>query len=367
MTGAVASGRLPGPRADVALIEGYHSPQLDVAVRLNTNECAEPPPPGFSEALARELTGISLNRYPDRSVWRLRAAVAEHEGVAPEQVFCANGSNEVLQALLLAYGGPDRAVATFEPTYALHAHIARITGTEVISGERDEDFLIGAGALAAVLEEGARRFGSANPVVTFLCSPNNPTGRLEPVPIVDEVLASAPGLVVVDEAYGQFAATSAIARLGEHPNLVVVRTFSKTWSLAAVRLGYLVADPEVVETVERVTLPYHLGALAQAAGMVALRFDAEMRERVARIVAERERVVAGLAALGAWVCPSDANFVLFRPTGHDARAVWDGLVSRSVLVRDVSAWPGLAGCLRVTVGTPEENDAFLAALGAVLQ
>jgi histidinol-phosphate aminotransferase len=176
------------------------------------------------------------------------------------------------------------------------------------------------------------------------------------------VLARAPGLVVVDEAYGQFAPRSAMELLDEHPHLVVIRTFSKTWSLAALRLGYAVASPEVVDAMFRVTLPYHLDAAKQAAGRVALRFEREMRARVARLVEERGRLVAALADLGADVVPPDANFVLFRPPRRDAAEVWTHLVGRSVLVRDVSSWPRLAGFLRVTVGTREENDAFLAGL-----
>ncbi|MCU1493694.1 MAG: hisC [Acidimicrobiaceae bacterium] len=344
---------------------GYHSPQIDVDVRLNTNEAPEPPPAGFVAELQAELERIPFNRYPDRQALALRSAIGAQHNVGAEQVYCANGSNEVLQSILLAYGGPGRAAAVFEPTYALHSHIARITGTEVIAGERDDDMLVDELELARVLTVGGR-IGGANPAVMFLCSPNNPTGRAEPRDTVERVIASAPGLVVVDEAYGQFARWSACELLHDSPNLVVVRTFSKTWSLAGLRLGYAIAEAEVVDALLRVTLPYHLDAVKQAAGRIALGYGDEMRERVARLAEERGRVAAALAELPVDVYPSDANFILFRVRAHDAQEVWRSLVQRSILVRDVTGWPSLAGCLRVTIGTQAENDAFLAGLTAVL-
>lgn len=352
------------PRDDVALMEGYHSPQLDVRVRLNANEAPEAPPEGFVERAAELVRNLAFNRYPDREAMALRERLAAAHGLEASQVFCANGSNEVLQCLLLAYGGAGRSVAVFEPTYALHSHIAVVTGTGVLTGERDEDYFISPGELDRVLAEGAA-LGPHNPVVTFVCSPNNPTGRLEPAERLEAVLEAAPGLVVVDEAYGQFAPRSAVELLGTHPRLVVVRTFSKTWSLAGMRLGYALAAPEVVRALEAVALPYHLDAAKQALGCLALDYGEEMSGRVGRLVAERERLVARLAALGASVVPSDANFVLFTMPGRDAKALWRGLLEASVLVRDVSSWPRLTGYLRVTVGTPAEDDAFVEALASL--
>jgi histidinol-phosphate aminotransferase len=347
------------PRGDLALLEGYHSPQLDVRVRLNTNEAPVPPPAGFRERLAEALAGIDWHRYPDRSYRELRAALAAHHGVAPEQVFAANGSNEVLQTLCLTYGGPGRTAAVFEPTYALHSHISRITGTTVAVGERDENFVL-------ALDEVRRVLAEAEPAITFLCSPNNPTGMVEPPDLVRAVAAEAPGLVVVDEAYGQFAPWSALEVVdGERP-LVVTRTFSKTWSMAAARLGYLVGPPWLVAELDKVVLPYHLDAVKQAAGTAALDFAEEMRARVAGIVEERGRLTAALADLPVDFWPSGANFVLFRPRLHEGGQVWKDLVARSVLVRDCSSWPRLEGCLRVTIGTPGEDDAFLGALSEVL-
>ncbi len=351
------SRRLPAPREELSLREGYHSPQVAVEVRLNTNESPFPPPSGWREALVEELRGIEFHRYPDRAAWGLRKALADLHGVVPEAVFCANGSNEVLQSVCLGYGGPGRRALTFEPTYALHSHIAHLTGTAVVEAGRRDDFTLDPAVVAAALP-GAD--------ICFLCSPNNPTGLAEDRALVEEVVATAPGLVVVDEAYGQFADWSAIDLVADDRPLVVTRTYSKTWALAGLRLGYLVGPPAVVEVLERVALPYHLDAVKQAAGRLAVRFRDEMDQRVATIVAERGRLLDGLQRLGMTTWPSQANFVLWRPERRPAGDVWRGLLDHSVLVRDCSGWPGLAGCLRVTVGTPGENDRFLKALSEVL-
>jgi histidinol-phosphate aminotransferase len=346
------------PREDVALMSGYHSPQVDVKVRLNTNEAPEPPPAAFTERLADELRRIDWNRYPDRAASELRAAIADLHGVSPDQVFAANGSNEALLLLLLAYGGAGRRAAVFEPTYALHSHIARVTGTEVLTGARRDDFTLEPGEVDRVL--------AAGPEVVFLCSPNNPTGRVERRDAVVDILARSAGLVIVDEAYGQFASWSAIDLVADDRNLVVVRTYSKTWAMAAARLGYLIGPAPLVAALEKVALPYHLDAVKQVAGRLALRFRAEMDARVAALVEERGRLTAALADLPVETWPSEANFILFRPTNVAGHAVWERLLERSVLVRDCSAWDHLDGCLRVTVGTPEENGAFLAALKEAL-
>ncbi|MBV8980429.1 MAG: histidinol-phosphate transaminase [Acidimicrobiia bacterium] len=346
-------------RDDLGTLEGYHSPQVDVAVRLNTNESPYPPPDAWREALLDELRGTAFHRYPERDALELRRAIGALHGVDPEQVLAANGSNEVIQALCLAFGGPGRKAAVFRPTYLMHSHIARITGTEVVEGERDETF-------ALDMTELDRLVGNEQPAITFLCSPNNPTGRLEPPEAIERVLSLGAGLVVVDEAYGQFAPGSAVDQIEDGKPLVVIRTFSKTWSMAAARLGYLVGPPEIITAVEAVLLPYHLDAMKQAAGRLALRFRAEMDSRVSTIVEERGRLVAGLGELPVDVWPSAANFILFRPRAKDGDKVWQELVERSVLVRNCANWPRLEGCLRVTVGTAEENDAFLSALGEVL-
>ncbi|HJV09495.1 MAG TPA: histidinol-phosphate transaminase [Acidimicrobiales bacterium] len=348
-----------GVRDDLAELEGYHSAQVTVDVRLNTNESPYPPPPAWRDAFLEELAAVPLHRYPDRSATALRTDIGELHGVGPEQVLAGNGSNEVIQALCLAYGGAGRTVAVFEPTYALHSHIPRITGTGVAVGERRPDFTLDPAEVQRVLAE-------AKPAITFLCSPNNPTGVIDSTEVVEAALAAAPGLVVVDEAYGQFTSTSALPLVDDNRPLVVTRTFSKTWSMAGCRLGYLVAPAGIVAGAERAVLPYHLDAATQIAGRLALRFTAEMEARVAALVAERERLAGALAALPVETWPSGANFLLFRAHDVDGPTVWKGLVERSVLVRDCSSWPRLDGCLRVTVGTPAEDDAFLAALSEVL-
>ena len=273
-----------------------------------------------------------------------------------------NGSNEVLQTVLLTYGGPGRTEAVWEPTYALHAHIARLTGTAVAEGERGEDF-------ALDLDEIRRVVTGAAPSVAFLCSPNNPTGVVDDpddVAATLDLVAGRDGLLVVDEAYGQFAPWSALDLVDEAAPLVVTRTFSKTWSMAAARLGYLIGPSWVVDDLHKVVLPYHLDAAKQRAGVLALDHAGAMAARVERLVAERRRLVAALEDLPVDVWPSGANFVLFRPRGADGDAVWQGLLDRSVLVRNCASWPRLDGCLRVTIGTPTEDDAFLAALREIL-
>ncbi len=341
-------------RDDLQLFDGYHSPQVAVDVRLNTNESPYPPPAAWLDALRDELAGVPFHRYPDREASALRAALAELHGVRPEQVLAANGSNEALLWLCLTYGGHGRNVGVFEPTYALHSHIARITGTGVLVGARRDDFTLDTAEVDREL--------ALAPEITFLCSPNNPTGRVERREDVTAVLDRVPGLLVVDEAYGQFASWSAIELVDDARPLVVLRTYSKTWSMAAARLGYLIGPAWLIEALEKVALPYHLDALKQVAGRLALRFRAEMEARVALLVEERGRLTAALADLPVETWPSESNFILFRPTTVAGRTVWERLLERSVLVRDCTSWPNLDGCLRVTVGTPEENSAFLAAL-----
>jgi histidinol-phosphate aminotransferase len=276
----------------------------------------------------------------------------------------AVGGEDLLgpHAVERADGGPGRTAAVWEPTYALHSHIARLTGTAVAEGERADDF-------STDLDEVRRVVSLVEPSVAFLCSPNNPTGMVDDEPTVRatlELVEGVDGLLVVDEAYGQFAPWSALGLVADDVPLVVSRTFSKTWSMAAARLGYLVGPAEVVAELEKVVLPYHLDAMKQAAGCLALDHVADMDARVARLVEERGRLVTRLGDLPVEVWPSGANFVLFRPIGLDGSVVWQRLVDRSVLVRDCSSWPRLEGCLRVTVGTPTEDDAFLTALEEIL-
>ena len=356
---ASPAGPLVAVRDDLRALEGYHSPQVDVRVRLNTNEAPSPPPPAWRDAWAAEVSRIDWHRYPDRAATELRTAIAQSHGVRADQVFAANGSNEVLQTLLLAYAGHGRTVATFEPTYQLHGHIARLTGASVAEGERAADFALDLAEVHRVLD-------AASPTVTFLCSPNNPTGVVDAEATVREVLGLVPGLLVVDEAYGQFAPWSAIELIDDARRLVVTRTFSKTWSMAAARLSYLLGPSWLVAELDKVVLPYHLDASKQIAGRLALRFADEMHARIGMIVGERERIATRLSTMAVDQWPSGANFILFRPRTVSGNGVWQGLLDRSVLVRNCSSWPRLENCLRITVGMPEENDAFLDALAEVL-
>jgi histidinol-phosphate aminotransferase len=333
--------------------------QVDVDVRLNTNESPLPPPDAWRTELATELATVEWHRYPDRAASDLRAAIARWHGVRHEQVFAANGSNEVLQTLLLTYAGPGRTVVTFEPTYQMHGHIARIIGATVVEGERGADYVLGVDTARRVVRDAA-------PAVVFLCSPNNPTGLVEDPATVHAVIDAAPGLVVVDEAYAQFASWSALDLVRDDGRLAVVRTFSKTWSMAGARLGYVIAPSWVVANLEKVVLPYHLDVVKQIAGRLALGHVDEMDARVKQIVDERDRLFDALAALPVNVFPSGANFILFRPQALGGHDVWRRLVDHGVLVRDCSRWPRLDGCLRVTIGLPAENDRFLSALGTVL-
>lgn len=345
-------------REDLARRPAYRSPQESVDVRLNTNEAPEPPPSEWLEDLARELRGIPFNRYPDRSARALRDGLAELHGVSPDQILAANGSNEVIQLLLLAYGGPGRTAALWEPTYGLHSLIARLTSTRVVAGDRRSDFALDEDEVERVLRD--------QPEITFLCSPNNPTGRAESPDMIKWVIDRAPGLVIVDEAYGQFARWSALSVVDDDAPVAVVRTFSKTWAMAGLRLGYLVASSRIVSDVDRATLPYHLDAAKQVAGRLALRHRIEMEARVEAVMGERERLYERLSAMPLEVWPSDANFLLFRPKGREATEVWELLLARSILIRDFSASRGTEGCLRVTVGTQQENDSFVAALSRIL-
>ncbi|MGX7675240.1 histidinol-phosphate transaminase [Plantactinospora sp. DSM 117369] len=338
----------------------YGAPQLDVPVRLNTNENSYPLPEPVVEAIGKAVAAElrDLNRYPDRDAVALRADLADYlgHGLGTAHVWAANGSNEVQQQLFQVFGGPGRTALGFTPAYSMHPLLATGTGTTWRDGNRGADFgLTAADAVAQV-----RRH---RPDLVFLCSPNNPTGTALDPAVLDAVLAEAPGMVVVDEAYAEFArpgTPTALALLPGHPRLVVTRTMSKAFGFAGGRLGYLAADPAVVDAVQLVRLPYHLSALTQAAARAALAHRDLLLGTVEVIKEQRDRIVAGLRSRGRAVADSDANFVLFE-VGGDQRVAWRALLDHGVLVRDV----GLPGWLRVTAGMPQETDAFLAAIESV--
>ena len=354
----------PTIRSDLRTMEGYHSPQLDVEVRLNTNESPFPPPEEFVSAFMNEVRRVDWHRYPDRLAQSLREDIAAIHEVEPQQVFVANGSNEVLQTICLTFGGSGRTVATFEPTYAMYQQIARTTQCKVIEATRDSQYRV---ALSEVEKVVARD----HPNIIFFCSPNNPTGTPERLEVIEGALKISDGVVVVDEAYGQFADFTALDLLrGDEAadSLIVTRTFSKTWSMAGARLGYCVAPSWMLPEFEKVVLPYHLDSVKQIAGRVALRFYGDMEERVAKLGAERDRITEALTLMGLDVWPSQANFIMFRttPCSLGGDYVWQRLVDQSVLIRNCSNWPGLADCLRVTLGTENENNIFLEALKEAL-
>jgi len=347
-------------REDLRGRSPYGAPQLDVAVRLNTNENSYPLPDAVVDAIAKAVQAElrDLNRYPDRDAVALRTDLADYlgHGLTPANVWAANGSNEVQQQLLQAFAGPGRTALGFGPSYSMHPLLAAGTGTRWIGALRDPDFgLTPASAIAQIREH--------DPDVVFLCSPNNPTGTALDPAVIDAVLAAARGMVVADEAYAEFArpgTPSALGLLPGHPRLVVTRTMSKAFGFAGGRLGYLAADPAVVDAVQLVRLPYHLSALTQAAARAALAQRDVLLGTVDAIKQERDRIVSALRGRGIRVADSDANFVLFE-VGGDQRIAWQRLLDQGVLVRDV----GLPGWLRVTAGTPAETDAFLSAMGAI--
>jgi histidinol-phosphate aminotransferase len=292
-------------------------------------------------------------------VTELRETIARRHNVDPANIFVANGSNEVLQTILLAYGGAGRCVATFEPTYQMYSQIARVTGAEVVQGERRADLTLDAIEIERVLTR-------HKPSVSFLCNPNNPTGIIEPRENLEVMLAHTTGVVVVDEAYAEFSEWSAVDMVTEDRPLAVTRTFSKTLSMAALRVGYVVAPKQMIADLEIAVLPYHLDSFKQAATIAALNFVSEMEQRVDIIKSERSRIFAAISEMECDVWPSGSNFILFRPRSAAAAVVWQRMVDSGVLVRDFSTTPRLSGCLRVTVGTPDENSAFLDALSKAL-
>ena len=344
----------------------YGAPELDVPVRLNVNENPHPLPEPLVRAMADRVRGVAggLNRYPDRDATELRAALAGYvarctgHSVDVGQVWAANGSNEVLQQLFQAFGGPGRRALGFEPSYTMHALIARNSGTAWVPCMRDERFGIDLRAAREALAE-------QRPHLVVITSPNNPTGAAVPAETVlalyDAAQAARPCMVVVDEAYGEFSDRPSLVPLVEgRPHLVVTRTMSKAFGAAGLRVGYLVADPAVVDAVQLVRLPYHLSSVTQALAMVALEHADTLLAYVERLKDERRRVVGELTAIGYDVDESDASFVQFGPFDDTHRA-WQAVLDHGVLIRD----NGIPRRLRASVGTPAENDAFLRAARAV--
>ncbi len=342
-------------RPDLRHLHAYGAPQLDVPVQLNTNENPYAPSEALRQAIADAVAGIAgtLNRYPDRDAVELRKDLADYlgHGLTARQVWAANGSNEIIQQLLQAFGGPGRTALCFEPSYSMHPLISQVTATAWVEGSRDADY---------GMSTAAGQVRRHRPDVVFITSPNNPTSTSVPLGLVEDVYDAAPGLVVVDEAYAEFARAgtpSALTLLPGRPRLVVSRTMSKAFAAAGTRLGYLAADPAVIEALLLVRLPYHLSTVTQAVARAAIAHRDEPLATVGALRRSRDDLVGWLRARGLAVADSDANFVLFG-VFDDRDAVWQGLLDRGVLIRNT----GPAGWLRVTVGTPAENDAFKQAL-----
>lgn len=349
-----------GGRSDLQDLQPYRAPQPQVAVKLNTNESPYPPTEEFRHELSEGIARLTLERYPDREATEFREALAGHLGTLTDRVWVANGSNELLLQLLLAFGGTERKVMTFEPTYAMHGHITRVSGTRLLRGRRNPDFTMHLDATVEAIR-------TQSPDIVFLCSPNNPTGNSMNEEEVVAVCDAAPGIVILDEAYAEFSGRSFLRLIEDWDHLVITRSFSKAWRLAGARIGYLVAQPWIHDEILKVRLPYHLSALTQLAGVTALHHSKEMLSTVETMRHERDRLWGELSTTrGITAFPSDANFVLFRCESMGAEEVWQKLLERGVLIRDFSDMQGCEECLRVSVGTPEEDERFLETLSEIL-
>jgi len=342
-------------RDDLRGLKPYGAPTDPVSIQLNVNENTHPIPEAVATdivmALARAV--MTANRYPDREFTELREALAQYLGLGltADNIWAANGSNEVLQQTLQAFGGPGRRVLGFPPTYSMHSIIASGTGTEWVTSARDADYDLTPETVVTAIAE-------YSPDVVFLCSPNNPTGT----PVSNETISAAyeatDGIVLVDEAYAEFSdRESALSLLDGRPRLIVSRTMSKAFAFAGARVGYLAADPAIADALRLVRLPYHLSALTQAAAVAALAHAPEMLAMVDEIKTQRDRMSAGLQALGFTPVPSEANFVLFGNVA-DPQALFNKLLIQDILIRDV----GIPNHLRVTAGTESETTVFLEAM-----
>ena len=346
-------------RSDLVGQVPYGAPQIDVSIKLNVNENTH----GIPESVALKIVEktahatIGLNRYPDREFLALRGAFANFLGhdLTAEQIWAANGSNEVLQQFFQAFGGPSRKAISFGPTYSMYPNIARTTLTEYKELPRQQDFRLSADYVAEVI-------GLEKPDIVILCSPNNPTGTPIDLDVIDAAYQAFDGMVLVDEAYQEFSTgPSAISLLAARPRLVVSRTMSKAFAFAGARVGYMAADPAVVDAMRIVRLPYHLSALTQAAALAALYSGEELLASIPQIISQRNRISAGVGKLGLRAYPSQSNFVLVEGF-EDAKAVFESLLAKEIIVREVS----IPGCLRITAGTEAETTKLLGELAILL-
>jgi histidinol-phosphate aminotransferase len=345
-------------RESLAPLSAYGAPQVDAEATLNTNENPFSLSPELVSAIAARISHVAanLNRYPDRDAIELRSELAGYvnelsgTSFAASQVWVANGSNEIIQSLFLAFG--DRPAIGFIPSYSMHPLIARVTSTEWIDGKRRSDFSLD-------IDSAITQITQAAPALTFITTPNNPTGEAISIGDIEQIAQIVPGLLVVDEAYAEFSdQRSAVTLIAKYPQIVVIRTMSKAFSFAGARVGYLLAHPSVVDAMMLVRLPYHLSTLTQGAALVALDFKDELLSGVGVLRAERDRVAKSLCEMGLTVLPSQANFLLFSGFQTSSPQLWEEMLDRGILIRDV----GLSGYLRTTIGTGAENDKFLHAL-----
>ena len=355
-------------RSDLRNISPYGAPQIKDVIALNTNENPFPLPEEVVITLAERLRGViaDLNRYPDRDATTLRTKLAHYISqstgveVTLDNIWAANGSNEILQTLFLACGGADHLALGFSPSYSVHPLIAQITKTPWFAGSRDGDFAIDIPKAKALIRE-------KSPHLVFVTTPNNPSGTstsISDLKELAEATGSVGGLLVIDEAYAEFSTEpSAVALLADFPHVVVVRTMSKAFAFAGARTGYLVAKPAVVHAALITRLPYHLSTLTQVAAETALEFTPAMQSEIELIIAERDRVGNALTEVGYRAVPSSANFILFSGFKGEPTQVWQAFLDRGILIRDI----GLRGFLRVTIGTPSENEQFIAALREIAE
>jgi histidinol-phosphate aminotransferase len=351
--------RLPKPRADLAAFPAYRTgQQVKADVRLNANEWAEPNPAG-DWLTPQELDAVLLNRYPS-SALDLRGLLAERYHVEPDQLVLGNGSNEVLLNTFLVFGGHGRKTLLFQPTYSMHARLSIIAGGTVV------DELIGL-PYDITRERAVAAAAKAGADIVVFTTPNNPTGNEVPFDAILAVAEAHPEtLVLVDEAYSDFARTTMLPELATHPNMVISKTFSKVRAAAGLRVGVLVTHPAVAELFRAVQLPYNVSTLTHAVAAKIAKDDASVARRVEQCHQERARVYAALKKVRSIdVYPSVTNFILFRMKEETPAAVHARFLEQSVLIRDISMWPGCAGCLRVSIGTPAENDRFIGALDDV--
>ena len=349
-------------RQDLRELSAYGAPQLPADAIMNTNENPYAPSAALAKAISERTAevALTLNRYPDRDAIALRGKLAQfinkQSGTNFDltNLWAANGSNEIIQSLFMAFGSG--VALGFTPSYSMHPLIAKVTQVEWINGSRREDFSLDIDSAIAQIQRN-------KPVLTFITTPNNPTGSAISIEDIEKIAKATPGLLVVDEAYAEFSdEKSAVTLLAKYPHVVVIRTMSKAFAFAGARVGYLVADPVVINAMFLIRLPYHLSALTQAAAEVALDFNDELLATVATLRVDRDRVAAQLIAMGLTVIPSASNFLLFSGFDMPSAQLWQLLLDRGVLIRDV----GLLGYLRVTIGNEAENSRFISALSHCL-